>query len=293
MHVRQEGRNQMNDHLKRLVESGLSEREAKLYLALIEHPGVTGSELQRFAGVPRTKVYETLQRMVERKLCVERQAGDVKRYSPVEPRLVMELRKQQMNAQIAELERLSKELMEIYKKRDKEPVSLEYVEVLNTREQIYQWMNYLIENCHDELLVFSKLAGAAMTGKEADESTSHSVGRIKDVRSIYEYGNGIPQEWRNYIQKWHDAGEKSRFVRDLPTRIMIFDGVRALTPARDSEGPSTETGLLVTGRQLAQAFRMLFEHTWNEAIPFDEFMANYDRILAGSTTRGHPRHAAS
>jgi sugar-specific transcriptional regulator TrmB len=287
MHVRLEGKS-MSDYLKRLVDSGLSEREAKLYLALIEHPGVTGSELQRFAGIPRTKVYETLHRMVERKLCVERQAGDVKRYSPVEPRLVMELRKQQMNAQIVEIERLGTELMEIYEKSDKEPVTLEYVEVLNSREQIFHWMNYLIENCHDELLVFSKIAGAVQTLKECDDMTLGALKRVKVLRSIYEYGRGFSPELYDCIQRWHDAGEKSRFIRYLPTRIMIFDGARALTPARDSEDHSTEAGLLVTGRQLAQAFRMLFEHTWNEAIPFEEFMANFDRIMAESTVHGQP-----
>jgi sugar-specific transcriptional regulator TrmB len=271
----------MSEHLKRLVEDlGLSEREAKLYLALIERPGVTGSELQRLAGIPRTKVYETLQRMVERRLCVERQAGDVKRYSPVEPRLLMEVRKQQMNAQIAKIESLSKELMEVYEKRDKEPVTLEYVEVINSREQVLQWMNYLIENCHDELLVFSKIAGATQTVEECDDMTMGSLKRIKEVRSIYEFGSGFPPDLYSCVRKWHDVGEKSRFIRNLPTRIMIFDGVRALTPARDTEGPSSETGLLVTGRQLAQAFRMLFQHTWNKAIPYEEFIANYDRFAA-------------
>lgn len=273
----------MDDQVKRLVDSGLSEREAKLYLALIEHPGVTGSELQHLAGIPRTKVYETLHRMVERKLCLARQSGDVKRYSPVEPWLVMELRKQHMNAQIIEIERLSAELTEIYEKRDKEPVSLEYVEVLNTREQIGQRLNYLVENCHNELLVFSRLPGSIQTTKEADEATLRSLRRIKEVRAIYEYGNGMSQERRDRIQKWHDAGEKSRFVRHLPTKIIIFDGVRALTPVQDSEDPSAAVSMLLTNRQLAQAFRMLFEHTWKEAIPFEEFMANHDQIVAESS----------
>jgi sugar-specific transcriptional regulator TrmB len=275
----------MNDHVKRLVDSGLSEREAKLYLALIEHPGVTGRELQRLAGIPANKVYETLHRMVERKLCLARQAGNIKRYSPVEPRLFVEQHKRQMNAQIVNLERVGAELTEIYEKRDKEPISLEYVEVLNTREQVARWLSHLVENCRDELLVFTRYPGTIQTTKEADEATLRSLRRIKDVRSIYEYGNGMSQEWLRYIRKWHDAGEKSRFVRNLPTRIMIFDGVHALTLAQDSENPSSEVCMLLTNRQLAQAFRILFKHTWNEAIPFEEFMTNYEQIVAESTAR--------
>jgi sugar-specific transcriptional regulator TrmB len=268
-----------NDHLRRLIDSGFSEREAKLYLVLIQHPDITGSELQRLSAIPRTKVYETLQRMVERKLCLQRQAGDVKRYSPVEPHLVMELRKQQMTAQIANVESLSIELTEIYRKREEEPVSVEYVEVLHSHEQVAKWLNYCVKNCRNELLVFSKLPVAVQTTKEADDVTLRSLQRIKEVRSIYEFGSGLPPNWKHFIVRWHEAGEKARFIRTLPTKIMIFDGLRALTPVRYADSKSDEVTMLLTNRELAQTFRALFEHTWKEAIPYEDFMANFEKIV--------------
>lgn len=51
------------DGLRRL---GFSENEAKVYLALLRHPGTNGYEVSRLAGVPRAKVYEVLEGLVQR-----------------------------------------------------------------------------------------------------------------------------------------------------------------------------------------------------------------------------------
>lgn len=51
------------DGLRRL---GFAENEAKVYLALLRHPGTNGYEISRLAGVPRAKVYEVLEGLVQR-----------------------------------------------------------------------------------------------------------------------------------------------------------------------------------------------------------------------------------
>lgn len=51
------------DGLKRI---GFTDNEAKVYLALLSHPGNTGYEVSRISGVPRAKVYEVLEGLTER-----------------------------------------------------------------------------------------------------------------------------------------------------------------------------------------------------------------------------------
>lgn len=51
------------DGLRRL---GFSENEAKVYVALLGHPGSTGYEVSRHSGVPRAKVYEVLEGLSQR-----------------------------------------------------------------------------------------------------------------------------------------------------------------------------------------------------------------------------------
>jgi HTH-type transcriptional regulator, sugar sensing transcriptional regulator len=50
--------------LRQLESVGLSAYEARAYLALLTHPAATGYELAKVSGIPSSKIYETLQRLV-------------------------------------------------------------------------------------------------------------------------------------------------------------------------------------------------------------------------------------
>ncbi len=52
--------------LEGLKRIGFTDNEAKVYLALLNHPGITGYEVSRLSGVPRAKVYEVLEGLAER-----------------------------------------------------------------------------------------------------------------------------------------------------------------------------------------------------------------------------------
>jgi len=275
----------VGDYLKDLMDVGLSEREAKLYHAMLQAPDRTALELQRLAAIPRTKIYETLNRMVERKLCIERQVGSAKRYSPIDPRHLIEIRKEELAQQVQEMDRLKNDLSELYDRPRPEPVSLEYLEVLRTRHQVGQRIDYLVESCKSQLLVFTKLPLIVQSNQEANQATMRSLRRIKEVRSVYEFGYGLQPEWQEYIATWHENGEDSRFIHKLPTKLLIFDCFHTVLLIRDPAQPEFEASILISNREVALAFRMLFEHVWSEAIPYDEFMANHDKIVTEHLVR--------
>jgi sugar-specific transcriptional regulator TrmB len=270
-----------------LADLGLSEREARLYAAMLGKPDSTCIELQRIGNVPRTKIYEILARMIERKLCIERQVGRARRYTPVDPKVLVARRKQQMATQLSQIEKLESDLSRLYEARDRSPVSLEYLEVLRTRQQIGQRINYLVDKCHSELLAFSKLPFTVQS-EEANQETLRSLKRIKDVRSIYEFGVTLLPDWKEFkecITRWHEAGEKSRFIQKLPTKMLVFDGLHVLLLIQNAIGPGQEASVLFSNRELALAFRTLFEYVWDEAIPYEQFMARRDRIVKKHSPR--------
>ncbi len=49
-----------------LVELGFSLYEAKVYASLVRHPKATGYEVSKFSGVPRAKVYEVLESLLQK-----------------------------------------------------------------------------------------------------------------------------------------------------------------------------------------------------------------------------------
>src|SRR5690606_22780106 len=51
------------DVVEGLQQLGFTAYEAKVYLALLSRPGSTGYEVARHSGVPRSKVYEVLEKL--------------------------------------------------------------------------------------------------------------------------------------------------------------------------------------------------------------------------------------
>ena len=72
--------------IRKLIELGISEKEARIYWALLQKRELTALEIQGIAHVPRTKVYEITHRMILRNMCIEKQIGSKKKYQAVEPK---------------------------------------------------------------------------------------------------------------------------------------------------------------------------------------------------------------
>ena len=51
--------------LSNLTRIGMAEKEAKLYIAMLEKPEITAGDLHRISGVPRSKTYDTLDKILK------------------------------------------------------------------------------------------------------------------------------------------------------------------------------------------------------------------------------------
>ena len=68
----------------------MNERQAKIYIALLEHHGSTASELHRYSGVALSKTYEILKFLTISGYCIKRTIGKTITYYPIEPDLSFE-----------------------------------------------------------------------------------------------------------------------------------------------------------------------------------------------------------
>jgi sugar-specific transcriptional regulator TrmB len=65
-----------------LLAYGLNEYEARAYLALLQHGSAVAGDISRRSGIPRPRVYDTLQRLIEASLVAEN-GGSPRSYSPL------------------------------------------------------------------------------------------------------------------------------------------------------------------------------------------------------------------
>jgi len=71
------------DPIDKLVKLGFSEYEAKAYVALLRESPVTGYQLSKTSGVPRSMIYEVLGKLTARGAAMTLRKGDSTQYAPV------------------------------------------------------------------------------------------------------------------------------------------------------------------------------------------------------------------
>ncbi len=72
-----------DDPIEKLVKIGFSEYEAKAYVALLRESPVTGYQLSKLCGVPRSMIYEVLGKLTARGAAMTLRKGDSTQYAPV------------------------------------------------------------------------------------------------------------------------------------------------------------------------------------------------------------------
>lgn len=93
-----------------LSQLGFTEYEAKTYLSLLRKNPVTGYQISKDAGIPRSMVYEALGRLSNRGAVMSLPLGDTTRYAPVSVNILLDsLRHRYEDILDVAHERLSKE----------------------------------------------------------------------------------------------------------------------------------------------------------------------------------------
>jgi len=101
-----------------LRELGLTDYEARAYIALLERGVLTASQVSENADVPYSKVYETLTSL-ERKGWIETEKGRPRRYYPKTPSEALATAKMQLEEKVKAWEKtITSELQPFYEKRE-------------------------------------------------------------------------------------------------------------------------------------------------------------------------------
>ena len=80
----------MSSLIEQLGTVGFTEYEAKVYVALQRCSPATGYQVAKESGVPRSTIYEVLSKLIARGAAVTQSLGDMVRYTPVPPDLVLD-----------------------------------------------------------------------------------------------------------------------------------------------------------------------------------------------------------
>ena len=163
---------------------GLSEYEAKLYVSLIEVGQATARKLSVFSGVPRTKVYPVLKRLIDMGFVTEI-PGEPKRFLPVPPNIALKSYLQTYRNITQNLLSLISALEDALKRaRTQEKLRQGSMWTINGKQSIFKKMREMLINAKRSVYIItngnSLILLSRMFSRLLDELASRSV-KIKII----------------------------------------------------------------------------------------------------------------
>ncbi len=255
---------------RRLQQTGLNAYEARSYLVLIGHPRFKALELAARAHVPRQKIYEVLDSLVEKGFARVVQEK-TKLFSAVEPALAvpnyLARRGQVLEQELAEQSRLAESLVDdlktAYSAGQGERGTLDYLRIVSEPRQTAAHFRRMLAEVEGEYLEFSRPPYAVDPLDE--ELVKQARTRGVSCRLLIEAG-ALDAVHRQRLQEYWEAGVEVRQIAWLPMKLALFDGHAGMIALLDPviTKPSW-TALVFDHPGLGEAMKGLFEDYWRRA----------------------------
>jgi HTH-type transcriptional regulator, sugar sensing transcriptional regulator len=259
-----------NAEAAQLVSLGLTSYEASAYVALTRRHVATGAEVARLSGVPRQRIYDVLDGLVERGLATVK-PGRPLRYTAVEPEAAVTVLLSARRAEVARLEDEAAQAIALltpaYAEGRSASDPLDYIEVLREPAAIATRFTELQAGATREILVFTKPPYAVEPAQNV--AGLELVARGVEARSVYERSVYEDESAVEAVRSFVGAGEQARVVDELPLKLVLIDERVAVFTMEDPVGGATNiTIMIVEHPGLARLLKLAFERVWERGEEF-------------------------
>ncbi len=242
---------------------GLTDNEARAYVALLRFGQQTPATTAPRARLSRGRVYQVLGELC-RKGFAREIPGRVRSFAPVEPRVALGGILQERQARVEEtaglLDTLSAALESVGAPT---PSPLPAIEVLRRPEHIALRFQQLQQEAEWEILVFVK---APRVGGASNPAEREALRRGVRMAGIYERALLSDPEYVAELRGFAEEGEEARAVDVLPMKLAVFDRRQALMPVASTHDPALPfTPVIVHDPGLAAVLGAAFDHIWGTA----------------------------
>ncbi|MEK6958101.1 MAG: helix-turn-helix domain-containing protein, partial [archaeon] len=242
---------EVNTFLERL---GLTEYEAKTLSALFRLREAEAPEISRKAQVPKTRVYDVLDRLTKRKLIIEIH-GRPKMYMAIEPEKVFSTLIDEKKSELTQLESEASSLKDGIMS-DATNGKHEKVMKVKDKNDFMKILGQEIDGANESVIGFTGM------GKEFNvvrESMKKAGKRDVEVKLI----SKILEEERKTAKEIKDAGISLKDF-DHGMNAYIIDSKKVILAISDfsQENPEYHFTIWPDNKHMANALSKYFEHAW-------------------------------
>ncbi len=256
---------------RKLQQVGLNAYESRSYMVLMGHPRFKALELAARSHVPRQKIYEVLDSLVEKGFAQVVQEK-TKLFSAVDPSVAipsyLARRTRALQHELTEQGRLASGLIEdlrfAFLEGQDGRGTLDFLNLVSDPTQTAIQYRRMLTTVSHHYVEFSRPPFAVDPLDE--QLVKEAADRGVRARLLIEAGQ-IDAEHRERLRDYRAAGVEIRFLDRLPLKLALFDGKCGLVALLDPvlTRPSW-TSLIFEHDGFAEAMAGLFESYWNRGV---------------------------
>ncbi|MBZ5620136.1 MAG: TrmB family transcriptional regulator [Acidobacteriia bacterium] len=252
---------------RRLQQLGLNAYESRSYLVLLGHPKFKALELAARAHVPRQKIYEVLDSLVEKGFAQVVQEK-TKLFSAVEPSLAIPgylgRKRQTLEQELTDNGRagtaLIDDLKALYSEGQGGRGTLDFLRIVSEPAQTAAEYRRMLSEVKREYLEFSRPPYAV---DPLDEKLVKQAGSSGVACRILLEASTLDDEHRQRLSEYMAAGVEVRIADSLPMKLALFDAEHGMIALLDPViTRPTWTAVVFHHDGMGEAMRGLFEDRW-------------------------------
>jgi sugar-specific transcriptional regulator TrmB len=257
---------------QRLQGLGLNAYEARSYLVLLGHPRFKALELAARAHVPRQKIYEVLDSLLEKGFASVIQ-DRTKLFSAIPPDeavpTYLARRAKDLEHQLADQARagqaMVEDLMAAYTAGQEGPGgALDVLRIIYDPAQTAARFRRMLSEAGKEYLEFSR-PPYAVDPLEA-EQVLQAAARGVQCRVLVEQGT-LDEEHARFLNSYQSAGVEVRKAPRVPMKLALLDGRKGLLALVDPVTTKPAwTAIVFEHEGMGEAMRSVFEDYWRRAV---------------------------
>jgi len=258
--------------LRRLQHVGLNAYESRAYLVLIGHTRFKALDVAGRARIPRQKIYEVLDSLIEKGF-VRVVQGKAKEFYAVDPKIALESylerKREAFESEWQDRKRLAKllsaDIEAVYADGSQGRGPLDYLRIISDTGQIAEEYRRLLRHTENEYLEFARSPYAV---DPLDEPILEELlDRKASCRLLFE-SHSLDENHQHRLNLLDKAGASVRIAAELPIKLALFDAQRGMISLNDPVVSHPQlTALVFEHQSLSAAMRSLFEDYWKRAVP--------------------------
>jgi HTH-type transcriptional regulator, sugar sensing transcriptional regulator len=244
--------------LKELQDMGLSEKEAKVYLASLEVGRATADQLAKQAKIVRSTTYVQIESLMKKGLMSTYEEGKKTYFAPESPeylKRIFELKKKELEAKEAELKDFLPELLQKFEGAGERPV----VRFFDGKEGIASLREEALSTKDKQLIVLSSNDALNKVFSDAERTAYSQRRSAKDITTklLYTRESGkISDEPQPHTER----GFLKPDQLNLATDILIFDDKVGIMTLKGKL-----LGVLIQSKEVRDSMAAIFNLLWSQA----------------------------